>query len=307
MASNPKYGVTYKTSDGKAKTISGINLGTRSYTEEQITAFIGILANLINKEVLSVDVTTASAIPPPEPPTPKLISDLTVEPTEATITAGDTATAEISITTDPPDATYSLSAPAAPEWVSIDDTTIVFTPDATTTAGNYTVTIQANTANDQKEASINIEIIASKETPVFEITNTSGTELDWKRNYYAGDTTKDEVLTYLTVKVRYSGQPRDIIFTGDIPKGRSGTRFSSNISTLNKRNVGGFFQADIRFNQTFSSSNPGAVNTGTIPRQWIFTLAEDDTFKEVTKTVTVSNTPGGNVSTYNNFIIKLKE
>lgn len=307
MASNPKYGVTYKTSDGKTKTISGINLGTGSYTEEQITAFIGTLANLINKEVLSVDVTTASAIPPPEPPTPKLISDLTVEPTEATITAGDTATAEISITTDPPDAAYSLSVPAAPEWVSIDDTTIVFTPDATTAAGNYTVTVQANTADDQKEASINIEIIASKETPVFEITNTSGTELDWKRNYYAGDTAKEEVPTYLAIRVRYSGQPRDIIFTGDIPKGRSGTKLTTSISALNKRNVGGFFQADIRFNQRYSGSNPGVVNTGTTPRQWIFTLAEDDTFKEVTKTVTVSNTPEGNVSAYNNFIIKLKE
>ena len=67
MAGNPKYGITYKTSDGKRKTLSGINLGNKGYTSEQITAFVGIIATVTNKTVTALDVTAANAIPPPEP------------------------------------------------------------------------------------------------------------------------------------------------------------------------------------------------------------------------------------------------
>ena len=137
MASNPKYGLTYKTSDGKTKTLTGINLGTGSYTSEQITAFVGIIAEATNKTVTALDITTANAIPPPEPPK-DLIESFTISPSTLSATiGGDPVTAEIAITTSPQDANYQLSIPDAPAWVSIDDTTIIFAPPAGTTSDQY--------------------------------------------------------------------------------------------------------------------------------------------------------------------------
>ena len=58
-----------------------------------------------------------------------LIKSFTISPGTLSVTAGNApVTAEITITTDPDDAPYQLSIPDAPEWVSIDDTTIIFAP-----------------------------------------------------------------------------------------------------------------------------------------------------------------------------------
>lgn len=172
MASNPKYGVTYKTTDGKTKTITGLNLGTSGYSEQEITTFVGIVTSSINKEVLSVNVTAANSIPPPEPPTPTipdLINSLAVVPDKVTITAGESATAEILIETSPADAVYSLSTSNSPSWVSIDDTTLVFTPDATLGNEEYVMALEAATKDDTETATIEA-LIQKKEKEIPSLT-----------------------------------------------------------------------------------------------------------------------------------------
>lgn len=156
MASNPKYGLTYKTSDGKRKTLSGINLGISGYTSEQISTFVGIIAGITNKTVTALDVTAANAIPPPEPQK-DLIESFTISPSTLSATiGGDPVTAEIAITTSPQDATYQLSIPDAPDWVSIDDTTIIFAPPAGTVPDHYLFTVVAMTKDDSREFAVTL-------------------------------------------------------------------------------------------------------------------------------------------------------
>lgn len=182
MAGNPKYGLTYKTSDGKTKTLTGINLGTGSYTSEQITAFVGIVAEVTNKTVTALDITAANAIPPPEPQK-DLIESFTVLPSTLSATiGGDPVTAEIAITTSPQDANYQLSIPDAPAWVSIDDTTVIFAPPAGTAPNHYLFTVVAITKDDSAEFAITLEV-KEKEKPINEITYTKKTDQDTKPPY----------------------------------------------------------------------------------------------------------------------------
>lgn len=158
MAVNPKYGLTYKTSDGKTKTLTGINLGIGSYTSEQISAFVGIVAEVTNKTVTALDVTAANAIPPPEP-RKDLIESFTISPSTLSATiGGDPVTAEIAITTSPQDASYQFRIENAPAWVSIDDTTIIFAPPAGTTPDHYLFTVIATTKDDSKEYAVSLNV-----------------------------------------------------------------------------------------------------------------------------------------------------
>lgn len=158
MAGNPKYGLTYKTSDGKRKTLSGINLGNKGYTSEQITAFVGIIATVTNKTVTALDVTAANAIPTPEPQK-DLIKSFTISPSTLSATiGGDPVTAEIEITTSPQDANYQLRIEDAPAWVSIDDITIIFAPPAGTVPDHYLFTVVAITKDDSKEFAVTLNV-----------------------------------------------------------------------------------------------------------------------------------------------------
>lgn len=158
MASNTKYGLTYKTSDGKRKTLSGINLGTSGYTSEQISAFVGIIAGITNKTVTALDVTAANAVPPPEPKK-DLIESFTISPSTLSATiGGDPVTAEIEIITNPQDATYQLRIEDAPAWASIDDTTIIFAPPTGTAPDHYLFTVVAMTKDDSKEFAVTLDV-----------------------------------------------------------------------------------------------------------------------------------------------------
>lgn len=211
MASNPKYGLTYKTSDGKTKTLTGMNLGTGSYTSEQITAFVGIVAEVTNKTVTALDITTANAIPPPEPPK-DLIESFTISPSTLTATiGGDPVTAEIAITTSPQDATYQLRIEDAPAWVSIDDTTIIFAPPAGTTPDHYLFTVVAMTKDDSKEyaVTLNAEEKKPKET-VLTIVSVGAPA----KTLNSGDTyiSKDYEITFTGPK-----DGRTLEITGNVP------------------------------------------------------------------------------------------
>ena len=90
--------------------------------------------------------------------TPVLIDSFTITPNELTIPIGESSTAEISISTSPLNSSYSLSTINAPEWVSIDDTTIIFAPPAGTTANDYLFTVVATTKDDRTEFPVTLEV-----------------------------------------------------------------------------------------------------------------------------------------------------
>lgn len=91
-------------------------------------------------------------------PTPAFINSISVTPNELTVSAAAPSTAEISITTSPPDAVYTLTAPDAPDWVSIDDTTIIFAPPAETAPDHYLFTVVATTKDDQAGFAVTLTI-----------------------------------------------------------------------------------------------------------------------------------------------------
>lgn len=305
MASNPKYGVTYKTTDGKTKTITGMNLGVGGYTEQEITSFIGILASATNKIVLSVNVTAANSISPPEPPAPvipDLINSLTIIPNTVTVTAGETATADILIETSPADATYSLSVPDAPNWILIDDTTLVFAPDVTVPSEQYEITLRAATKNDSKETTVTTYVEKPKEDPDLQITQTNGESIStWQSIYYSPSTNPTSTHAYF--KVHYNGQKRPLYLSGIIPKGRSGSLARTSTENVNKIQKEEYYQTDVRLYQDYSSSNPGSKNYGDAAYEWTFRLSEDETYREVIKTITITEAPNQIARTWDNIDI----
>lgn len=303
MAGNPKYGLTYKTSDGKTKTLTGINLGIGGYTSEQISAFVGIVAEVTNKTVTALDVTTANAVPPPEPPK-DLIESFTVSPSTLSATiGGDPVTAEITITTSPQDANYQLRIEDAPGWVSIDDTTIIFAPPAGTVPDHYLFTVIAMTKDDEEEFAVTLNVENTRKIPDFQITNTKGNEnFDWNTIYYYSSTDKQ---TYPALRATFSGQKRKVFFTGQIPKGLNGSITASGIATLNESQRETSFKFDVRFHQRYYEAGYSKL-TGSQSYEWTFTLEGNAEYKEVTKTITITNAPNKILKTYDNAIV-LKE
>jgi len=114
--------------------------------------------------------------------TPALIDSFSISPNELTIDAGSSDTAEILITTSPPNSAYTLTAPNAPDWVSIDDTTLVFSPASTIATGDYEVTLHAETKDDAKNTQAVIKIEETQRiTPTLSLTISNTTYQDTTR------------------------------------------------------------------------------------------------------------------------------
>lgn len=286
MAGNPKYGLTYKTSDGKIKTLTGINLGTGSYTSEQITDFVGIVAAVTNKIVTALDITAANAIPPPEPPK-ELIETFTISPSTLSVAVdGEPVTAEIAITTNPQDAPYQLSIPDAPDWVSIDDTTIIFAPPVGTTPDHYLFTVTATTKDDQAEFAVTLDVTPKvKKDPNLRISASSNITVDSKKN--------GTVDMYAAMK-SFEGQNEFFIMIGFNYDGAKGSRkitVSGGIVNATNRSIKNVTLTTADKRVTINAPVSGAITrkSGDSERRVIIKLSEDDNYLASSKTVTFIN------------------
>ena len=149
------------------------------------------------------------------------IDSFSISPAELTIASGASATAEINITTSPPNAAYTLTAPDAPDWVSIDDATLVFSPASTMSAGNYQVTIQANTNADQKTTTEIVTIEKEKVSPNLRFAVNNPMTFKSIVTTVKGDGYQQ---VRAEVPIEYDGEPnRKITYTGRMPKASTKT------------------------------------------------------------------------------------
>lgn len=286
MASNPKYGLTYKTSDGKTKTLTGINLGTGSYTSEQITDFVGIVAAVTNKTVTALDITAANAIPPPEPPK-ELIESFTISPSTLSVAVdGDPVTAEIAITTSPQDANYQLRIEDAPAWVSIDDTTIIFAPPTGTTPDHYLFTVTAITKDDSKEFAVTLDVTPKvKKDPNLRIVRSAGITIDSNKNgrvdmYDWMGSFEGQKEAFFLFTFDYDGEKGDrkITIKGSVANSTNRTMSAVTTSASGKK-----VSIDMTFNGNITKKSGDYAPKVTV------SLSENDTYLASSKTVTFNN------------------
>lgn len=125
-----------------------------------------------------------------------------------TLTGGNTDSIGIQVATSP---AYLLNVEPELDWVTVEGDTLTFAPTDSVAAGNYSITVTANTSGDEETKIIDVAVKKPANLVV------TPTQITWGSKNYPCFSTSSSLKAYSRISISYNGPARPIILNGMFP------------------------------------------------------------------------------------------